>query len=343
MKLPFARIEAHLAKDLAPVYLLAGDEPLQKMEAADAIRAAAQKAGFSERQVIHVEPGFDWSLLEAEAAAMSLFAEKKIIDLRLPSGKPGRDGSKAITTYLSHPPADNLLLIQTGKLERSAMTSAWVKAIDKAGVVMQIWDLNPADTLKLVAERLRRAGFQPDRDAARLLTERVEGNLLAAVQEIEKLKLIREPGPLSAEDVIAAVADSARYTPFELADAALLGDARRALKILRGLEGEGVHPSVILWGLARDIRVLADYSELQSHGHSPQAAMQGVWKNRQSMLHRAVRRHDAAGWARLLRHCARLDRIAKGVGEGNVWDELLQLTLDLAGQPILEEIDECLA
>ncbi len=343
MKLPFARIEAHLAKDLAPVYLLAGDEPLQKMEAADAIRAAAQKAGFSERQVIHVEPGFDWSLLEAEAAAMSLFAEKKIIDLRLPSGKPGRDGSKAITTYLSHPPADNLLLIQTGKLERSAMTSAWVKAIDKAGVVMQIWDLNPADTLKLVAERLRRAGFQPDRDAARLLTERVEGNLLAAVQEIEKLKLIREPGPLSAEDVIAAVADSARYTPFELADAALLGDARRALKILRGLEGEGVHPNVILWGLARDIRILADYSELQSHGHSPQVAMQGVWKNRQSMLHRAVRRHDAAGWARLLRHCARLDRIAKGVGEGNVWDELLQLTLDLAGQPILEEIDECLA
>ncbi len=343
MKLPFARIEAHLAKDLAPVYLLAGDEPLQKMEAADAIRAAAQKAGFSERQVIHVEPGFDWSLLEAEAAAMSLFAEKKIIDLRLPSGKPGRDGSKAITTYLLHPPEDNLLLIQTGKLERSAMTSAWVKAIDKAGVVMQIWDLNPADTLKLVAERLRRAGFQPDRDAARLLTERVEGNLLAAVQEIEKLKLIREPGPLSAEDVIAAVADSARYTPFELADAALLGDARRALKILRGLEGEGVHPSVILWGLARDIRVLADYSELQSHGHSPQVAMQGVWKNRQSMLHRAVRRHDAAGWARLLRHCARLDRIAKGVGEGNVWDELLQLTLDLAGQPILEEIDECLA
>ena len=341
MKLPFARLDAQLAKSLAPVYLLAGDEPLQKMEAADAIRAAAQKQGFSERQVIDVEAGFDWSQLEGEAAAMSLFAERKIIDLRLPSGKPGRDGSRAIVNYLAHPPEDNLLLIQTGKLDRGAMNSAWVKAIDKAGVVMQIWDLNPADTLKLVAERLERAGFQADRDAARLLTERVEGNLLAAVQEIEKLRLIREPGPLSVEDVAAAVADSARYTPFELADAALLGDARRALKILRGLEGEGVHPNVILWGLARDVRVLADYSALQTHGHSPQAAMQGVWKNRQSMLHRAVRRLDADGWAGLLRHCARIDRIAKGIGEGNVWDELLQLTLALAGQPLLEEIDEC--
>ena len=341
MKLPFARLDAQLAKSLAPVYLLAGDEPLQKMEAADAIRAAAQKQGFSERQVIDVEAGFDWSQLEGEAAAMSLFAERKIIDLRLPSGKPGRDGSRAIINYLAHPPEDNLLLIQTGKLDRGAMNSAWVKAIDKAGVVMQIWDLNPADTLKLVAERLGRAGFQADRDAARLLTERVEGNLLAAVQEIEKLRLIREPGPLSVEDVAAAVADSARYTPFELADAALLGDARRALKILRGLEGEGVHPNVILWGLARDVRVLADYSALQTHGHSPQAAMQGVWKSRQSMLHRAVRRLDADGWAGLLRHCARIDRIAKGIGEGNVWDELLQLTLALAGQPLLEEIDEC--
>ena len=341
MKLPFARLDAQLAKSLAPVYLLAGDEPLQKMEAADAIRAAAQKQGFSERQVIDVEAGFDWSQLEGEAAAMSLFAERKIIDLRLPSGKPGRDGSRAIVNYLAHPPEDNLLLIQTGKLDRGAMNSAWVKAIDKAGVVMQIWDLNPADTLKLVAERLGRAGFQADRDAARLLTERVEGNLLAAVQEIEKLRLIRDPGPLSVEDIAAAVADSARYTPFELADAALLGDARRALKILRGLEGEGVHPNVILWGLARDVRVLADYSALQTHGHSPQAAMQGVWKSRQSMLHRAVRRLDADGWARLLRHCARIDRIAKGIGEGNVWDELLQLTLALAGQPLLEEIDEC--
>ena len=342
MKLPFARLGGHLEKSLAPVYLIAGDEPLQKMEASDAIRTAAQQQGFSERQVIHVETGFDWSMLEGEAAAMSLFAEKKIIDLRMPTGKPGREGSKAITHYLQHPPEDNLLLIQTGKLDRGSMNSAWVKAIDKAGIVMQIWDLNPADTLRLVAERLQRAGFHADRDAVRLLTERVEGNLLAAVQEIEKLRLIRDPGPLSLEDVLAAVADSARYDPFELADAALMGDARRVLKILRGLEGEGVHPNVILWALTRDIRVLADYSALQSHGHGPQAAMQGVWKNRQSLLHRAARRFDADQWARLLRHCARVDRVAKGIGEGNAWEELLQLALSLAGQPVLEEIDECI-
>ena len=341
MKLPFAQLENHLSKQLAPVYLIAGDEPLQKMEAADAIRRSAQSRGFSERQVIHVEAGFDWSMLEGEAAAMSLFAEKKIIDLRLPTAKPGREGSKAIVHYMKQPPEDNLLLIQAGKVDRSGTTTAWFKAIDKAGVVMQIWDLKPAETMRLVAERLGKAGFTADRDAVKLLTERVEGNLLAAVQEIEKLRLIRDPGPLSGEDVIAAVADSARYDPFELADAALLGDARRTLKILHGLQGEGVHPNVILWALTRDIRVLADYSSLQAHGHSPQSALQGVWKNRQTMLHRAVRRHDAATWAALLRHCARVDRIAKGIGEGNIWDELLQLTLAFAGQPVLEEIHEC--
>jgi len=341
LKLPFARLGSHLEKTLVPVYLIAGDEPLQQMEAVDAIRAEAQRQGFSERQVIHVESGFDWSLLEGEAAAMSLFAEKKILDLRMPTGKPGREGSKAISNYLQHPPEDNLLLIQTGKLDRSSMSTAWVKAIDKVGVVMQIWDLKPADTLRLIAERLQRAGFQAERDAVRLLTERVEGNLLAAVQEIEKLRLIREPGLLSVGDIVAAVADSARYDPFELADAALMGDARRVLKILRGLEGEGVHPNVILWALTRDIRVLADYSALQADGHSPQAALQGVWKNRQSMLHRAARRFDADGWAGLLRHCARVDRVAKGIGEGNAWEELLQLALNLAGQPVLEQIDEC--
>jgi DNA polymerase-3 subunit delta len=342
LKLPFTQLEHHLGKTLAPVYLIAGDEPLQKMEAADAIRKVAQAQGFSERQVIHVEAGFDWSMLEGEAAAMSLFAEKKIIDLRLPTGKPGRDGSKAIVHYMKQPPEDNLLLIQSGKLDRSSTTTAWFKAIDKVGVVMQIWDLKPAETMRLVGDRLGLAGFQADREAVKLLTERVEGNLLAAVQEIEKLRLIREPGPLSPEDVIAAVADSARYDPFELADAALMGDARRSLKILRGLQGEGIHPNVVLWALTRDIRVLADYASLQAHGHSPQTALQGVWKNRQSLLHRAVRRLDAPGWAQLLRHCARVDRIAKGIGQGNIWDELLQLTLAFAGQPVLEEIDECI-
>ncbi|HHJ19592.1 MAG TPA: DNA polymerase III subunit delta, partial [Gammaproteobacteria bacterium] len=187
MKLAPRQLEHHLKKQLAPIYLLSGDEPLQMMEAADLLRKVAAEKGYSERQIIHAEAGFDWSVLRAEAAAMSLFSERKVLDLRLRSGKPGRDGSKALVQYASRSPEDNVLLIQTGKLDRSAMNSAWVKALDKAGVVIQIWELSPPETLNFVTQRLQAAGFIPDREAARLLTERVEGNLLAAVQEVEKL------------------------------------------------------------------------------------------------------------------------------------------------------------
>lgn len=336
MKLTSHQLDAHLKKTLCPVYLLAGDEPLQMQECADAIRRTAMQQGFTERQVMHVESGFEWSSLQNEAAAMSLFAERKLLDLRLPTGKPGREGSAAIATYLKHLPEDNLLLINSGKLDRSARNTAWFKAIDRVGAVIQVWELNPVETLRFVRERLERSGFHPDQDAIRLLTERVEGNLLAAVQEIEKLRLLCEPGRLSGDDVLAAVVDSSRYDPFELADAALLGDSRRVVKIMHGLQGEDVPVNLVLWALTRDIRTLSDFSTLQASGKNPQSALQAVWKNRQSMVYRAVRRHSAENWQQLLRFCALIDRTAKGLRQGNCWDELLQLSLALAGKPALD-------
>lgn len=336
MKLTSRQLDAHLKKSLLPVYLLSGDEPLQIQECADQIRGAALAQGFTERQVMHAETGFDWSTLQHEAAAMSLFAERKVLDFRLPSGKPGREGSAAIAAYLAHPPEDNLLLITAGKLDKSARNTAWFKAIDKSGAVIQVWELNPGDTLRFVRERLERAGFLPDQDAVRFLTERVEGNLLAAVQEIEKLRLLREPGQLAGDDILAAVVDSSRYDPFELADAALLGDARRVVKITQGLKGEDVPVNLVLWALTRDIRTLSDFATLQASGKNPNPALQAVWKNRQSMIHRAVRRHSAETWQQLLRFCTLIDRTAKGLRQGNSWDELLQLSLMLAGEPALD-------
>lgn len=340
MKLSLSQLHGHLKNKLAPVYLLCGDEPLQMMESADAIRRAAREQGFTERQVMYVETGFDWSQLLGEAASMSLFAERKVLDLRMPGGKPGREGGAALREYTGHLSADNILLIQTGKLDKNARNAAWVKSLERAGVYIQIWDLGPAETLRFVTERLRQAGFQPDRDAARLLTERVEGNLLAAVQEIEKLCLLHEPGPLSAKVILAAVMDSSRHDPFELADAALLGDAQRCLKILTSLKGEGVHENIILWALSRDIRSLADYSEMRAAGHNPEPALGHAWAKRKTILQKASHRHAAPVWRQLLNRCITLDHTVKGLRQGNAWDELLQLTLWVAGEPLFESIPE---
>jgi len=344
VKLRPEQLAAHLRQGLAPVYVLSGDEPLQLQEAADAIRAAARAAGHTERRVLHAEPGFDWSVLSGEAAALSLFAERRLLDLRLPSGKPGKDGARVLAEYARAPAEDTVLLLQLPKMARRDLAAAWLRALERAGVLIQVWPLNPAQTLRFVGERLQRAGFRPDRAAVRALTERVEGNLLAAVQEIEKLALLREPGPLGAADVLAATADSARYDPFELSEAALRGDRRRCLRVLRGLQGEGVHPSQVLWALARDVRILADYSARAAAGHDPAAALRDIWqREHQGLLRKAAGRADPATWRAALARCAAVDRCIKGLAPGNPWDELLQLAFLVAGQPLLRPASPAIA
>ena len=336
MKLAVKQLDGHLKNKLAPVYLLCGDEPLQMMESADAIRRAANEQGFTERQVMHVEAGFDWSQLQGEAASMSLFSERKVLDLRMPTGKPGREGGAALREYTRHLSEDNILLLQSGKLDKNVRNSAWVKALEQAGVYIQIWDLGPADSLRFVIERLQQAGFQPDHEAAKLLTERVEGNLLAAVQEIEKLSLLHPPGPLAGKAIVEAVTDTSRHDPFELVDAALMGDAQRCLKILFTLKAGGVHENIILWALSRDIRSLVDYVEMREAGHNPEPALASVWAKRKILLQKASHRHPASVWQQLLNRCVALDHVIKGLQQGNAWDDLLQLTLWFAGEPLFD-------
>jgi DNA polymerase-3 subunit delta len=337
MRLRSEQLAAHLAKPLLPIYLVSGDEPLQLNEATDALRAAARAQGFGEREVLQVETGFDWAALAAAGSNLSLFAERKLIELRLPSGKPGDAGAKALTAYAAAPSPDNLLLISCGKLEKQQQGSKWFKALEAAGAVVQVWPVEPRALPGWIRQRLLSRGMQPTPEAAQLLAERVEGNMLAAAQEVEKLVLLHGAGPLDGEAVRAAVADSARYDVFELADAALGGDAARCARIVEGLRGEGEEPVLILWALVREVRALALIAAEQAAGTPLDTLLQQqrVWDKRKPLYQAALKRHNLRRWRALLRRAARLDRICKGAEPGTPWDELLQFSLLMAGVRIV--------
>jgi DNA polymerase-3 subunit delta len=333
MQIQPEQLEARLRGALAPVYFISGDEPLRVGEAADAVRARARAEGFDEREVLTVGTGFDWNSLAAAAGSLSLFSTRRIIDLRLPGGKPGDAGAKALRAYAEAPPEDTLLLITAGKLDPSARKSRWVESLDRTGVVVFVWPLDARQLAGWVRARLQRRGLDATPAAAALLAERVEGNLLACVQEIEKLCLLLGAGRIDERDVAAAVADSARFDVYDLVDAVLAGDGPRGVRILNGLQGEGVAPAVVLWALARDLRQLAPMVQARAAGQSTAAVLSRfrVWQSRTAAFGRVLERLSGVECNRLLRRCALIDRVIKGQAAGNVWDELLQLSLWLAG------------
>ncbi|OOZ40900.1 DNA polymerase III subunit delta [Solemya pervernicosa gill symbiont] len=336
MKLRFDQLQANLSKGLAPIYLISGDEPLQIQEAADTIRQAVREAGYSEREVMHVEKGFDWNSLAAASSAMSLFAEQRLLDLRMPSGKPGKPGKPggaALTEYAARPAEDTILLITSGKLDKSAQNSKWFKSLDRVGVTLQVWPIDIQQLPNWIARRMKQKGMSPTREVCSLIAERVEGNLLAADQEVEKLFLLHGAGEIDLATVSAAVADSARFDVYSLADSALLGNTARAVRILDGLRAEGVEPILILWALTREIRQLAKMAHELARGGSLNSLFSSyrIWQSRQPLLRSALKRHKVADWDAMLSACAHLDRVLKGAAQGSRWDELLQLTLRLTG------------
>jgi len=337
MQLKPEQLETHLKKNLAPVYFISGDEPLRVLEAADAVRTAARAQGYDERDVLSAQAGFDWNSLLAEAGNLSLFAQRRIIDLRIPTGKPGEAGAKSLRDFVARLPEDTLLLVTAGKLDPAARRSKWALALEQAGVAVFVWPLNEQEFSGWVQARMRKRGLQPSAEAVQMLAERVEGNLLACVQEIDKLYLLRGAGPVDAGAIASLVADHARFDVYTLVDAALAGKAARSVRILSGLQAEGVAPPVVLWALARELRQLAAMAVERSQGQAVPAilARYRVWNNRKDVIGAALQRLSAAGCARLLRQCAAIDRVCKGRATGNAWDELLQLTLQLAGQPAL--------
>lgn len=338
MKLNPAQLSKHLQGNLASVYAISGDEPLLCQEACDSIRAATRQLGFSERQVFNVESNFDWGNLLQAAASLSLFADKRLLELRLPSGKPGDKGSAALLEYLARPPQDTVLLISLPKLDGSTQKTKWAKALidGQQTQFMQIWPIDAHQLPQWIRQRMAQAGLSASQEAVEMIAVRVEGNLLAAAQEIEKLKLLAIDGQVDASTVHAAVADSARFDVFGLIDAALNGEAAHALRMLEGLRGEGVEPPVVLWALARELRLLANIAQQYSQGMPLEKAFSSarppVWDKRRPLVSKALQRHSAARWAQLLLDAQRIDAQIKGQAPGNPWSGLSLLTLNMCGQ-----------
>ncbi len=332
MKLAPSQLRAHLDKGLAPIYLVSGDEPLQRLEAVDQIRHAARASGYTEREVLEVGKGFEWQTLIDAAASLSLFAERRLIELRM-SPKPGREGGQALAAYAADPPADILLLISCDKIDANGQKSKWFKALLGAGVVIQTWPVERAELPDWIARRMRSRGMQPTAEAVALLADRVEGNLLAASQEVEKLLLLHGPGRIDVDAVAAAVADSARFNVFTLVDNALSGHVARTVRMIDGLRGEGVSPVVVAWALGREIRAMTRMAQLLTDGQPLESilARHRVWERRKPLLRMALKRTPLNRWYALLRLAGCAEKASKGAMAGNPWDELVQLGARLAG------------
>jgi len=334
MKLGPEKLKSHLDKELAPIYLIAGDQPLLVAEAADLVRDHARETGFGVRELHVVERGFDWQALHAEMRNMSLFAERRLIELRIPNAKPGADGSRALVELAEDPAPDVLLLVITGRLDARGSSAKWVKSLAAAGVHVPVADVPPARLPQWVQKRMHARGLKAGTGGARIIAERCEGNLLAADQEIEKLLLINGPGKVDDAAVMQSVTDSARFDVFQLSDAALVGDTVRAIRILNGLLAEGVAAPLILWALDRELRSLSKLSWLIERGASVTDAMaQGrVWSSRRTLVRKALERHrHPQAFHAMLAITARADRIAKGAEFGDASAELTRLVAALSG------------
>ena len=333
------------------VFLLTGDEPYQLMEAADAIRAHAQQTGYTERDILHADNSFKWGELSGVSNSLSLFSEKKFIDLRVEMKTPGKAGSQAIRDYMDNVPEDKILLIQTPKLAAAARNAAWVKAIDKQGVVIQVWELSAPQTMAWISKKMRQYGMRATPDSVRLLTERVEGNLLAAFQEINKLKLLFQKGDaqqegqqtetlIDEEQVLAAVSDSSRFSIFDLSNAVMAGDLARVQHIHHNLKEEGVPIQLILWTLSDLSRQLYTASFNLRNGMTASQVVAKMPRPRQRPFQTALQRMKDENWNAILKKNSDIDRLSKGQGEiankglGRVWSELLELALILAGSKL---------
>jgi DNA polymerase-3 subunit delta len=328
MQLRAEQLATHLARSLEPLYVVLGDEPLLTLEATDAIRAKARNSGYSEREVLSVERYFDWGQLGAAGASMSLFAEKRLIELRMPGGKPGTEGAKAIEAYCSKLPPDTLTLAILPTLDRKSQETAWFRALSASAVLVSVAPVERARLPDWIAARLGAQKQKAARESLEFIADCVEGNLLAAHQEIQKLGLLHPPGEIADEAIRAAVLNVARYDVADLSAALLAGDVPRLARMLEGLEGEGEAVPRVLWILAEDVRALARIQAGLADGHALPDLLNAarVWREpRKSLLSRAARALPASAARNALRHAARIDRMAKGVADGDPWNEMLQL------------------
>jgi len=338
VKIKPEQLQTHLQSalqnnQLPPVFVVSGDEPLLSQEAADAIRAAARKLGYNERETFEIDARFDWNPVFNETSSLSLFGDKKILELHIPKGKPGDKGSKAICELCETANDSNLILVILPKLEKSSYQSKWLKTLESTGIHIQVWPVDSQHLPNWIGQRLTQAGIQANREAIQILAERVQGNLLAAMQEIDKLKLLAVDGKVDTAIMSSVVADSARHDLFEFVDKALAGDAQSAARSLRGLQNEGTDPLSLLWVVAREVRTLSKASQQVEDGaHSDRALKNaGVWDRRIPLFRKALKRLSPAHLRMLMHQTSAIDRAVKGLRKADIWDELVTLVLSLSG------------
>ncbi len=337
MRIDSEQLPQRLERKLDALYTVFGEEPLLALEAADRIRHHARRAGYEEREVLTVESGFDWSQLGASGSSLSLFGSRRIVELRIPTGKPGTEGADAIKRYTADLPPDTLTLVSLPKVDRTTQGSGWFEALDAAGVTVAANAVPLARLPQWLAGRLALQGQEADADTLQFIADRVEGNLMAAQQELHKLALLFPAGKLAREAIEAAVLDVARYDVFKLGETLLAADRVRFVRMLEGLQGEGVAPPLVLWAISEELHALWRVGSAVSAGRPMQVALREsrVWGARAELLPGALRRIGRQDLEAGLLEAAAIDRMIKGLARGDVWDGLLRLGLRLAPEGAL--------
>lgn len=331
MALKIEQLATSLQRGLAPIYLVGGEEPLLLQECCDQIREAARAQGFIERELLQVESGFDWSELQ-QVAAPSLFASQKIIDLRLRTGKPGREGAKVLGEWADDPDPNIILLISCEKWDAGSRKSKWASKLEKAGQRLDIWPIKAQELPGWLEQRMRQHGMQPEPDVLRILADRLEGNLLAARQEIDRLALIKGAGVVTVDDVMKVVADSSRFDAFTLAEHMLSGNLRDGLRVAAGLKRMDTPIPLLLGALLKELKTTEAFRLAMRAGEQETMVFRrlNIWYNRQSIVRAAARRLHTRKLYEAFKLLALMDRQSKGRAAGDAWQSLDSLLVQLS-------------
>jgi DNA polymerase-3 subunit delta len=332
MRIPPQQLASHLEKGFRPLYVLTGDEPLAQRESLDMLRAAAHGQGYDERIAFTIERNFNWQQLASASQSASLFSSRRLLEISIPSGRPGAEGGKALQALAEQPLPDTVVIIILPALDRDGRNSAWFGALEQAAVVLVLEEVEAGRLPQWIAQRLIAQGQQTDAETLEFMAHQVEGNLLAAHQEIQKLGLLYPAGPLSGEQVREAVLNVSRYDPFQLGEAVLAGDVERTVRILQGLQDEGAQPVAVMNPLMWVLRPLVRVKQAESRGENIAAAMQAarIYGDRQALTRRALGRLSLRQLQAALVKLSEIDKTAKGLLPGDAWLEISRLCFGLA-------------
>jgi DNA polymerase-3 subunit delta len=333
MPLRANQLAASLKRGLAPVYLIGGEEPLLLQECCDQVREAARAQGFIERELLQVEAGFDWSELQ-QVAAPSLFASQKIIDLRIPTGKPGAEGARLLTDWAASPDPNIILLVSCEAWDASSRKSKWAASLERAGQRVDIWPIKAQEMPGWLEQRMRALGMQPEPEVVRILADRLEGNLLAAAQEVNRLALLKGAGVITVDDVLQAVADSSRFDGFILAEHMLAGNLRDALRVAAGLKRMDTPLPLLLGALLRELKITETFRLALRAGEQEGVIFNRlrIFQNRQRIISSAARRLSTLKLYKAFTLLALVDRQSKGRASGDPWQTIDQLSVLLSAQ-----------